>query len=114
VTYIRLVHPYYLRFEGFQTDYLGSILHIEEHICEFDIQRRRKDLVIDQLHRQSGSPIQIVTYNNISFLESLGDIFRSPEITFMRLNIGIAIQTPHCPTLFGFLKLESSTMGGNW
>jgi hypothetical protein len=55
-----------------------------------------------------------VTYNNISFLESLGDIFRSPEITFMRFNIGIAIQTPHCPSLFGFLKLESSTVSRDW
>lgn len=55
-----------------------------------------------------------VTYNNISFLESLGDIFGSPEIPLMRFNIGIAIQTPHCPTLFGFLKLESSTLSRDW
>jgi hypothetical protein len=54
-TYVRLVHPYYLRLEGFQTDYFGSILHIEEHVREFDIQRRREDLVIDQLFRQPDS-----------------------------------------------------------
>jgi hypothetical protein len=55
-----------------------------------------------------------VTYNNISFLESLGDIFRGSEITFMRFDIGIAIQAPHCPSLFGFLELESSTVSGDW
>jgi len=44
-----------------------------------------------------------MTYDDISFLESLGDIFRCPEITFMRFDVGIAIQTPHCPSLFGFL-----------
>ena len=49
MTYVRLVHPYYLRFEGFQADYLGSILHIEEHVREFDIERRGEDLVVDQL-----------------------------------------------------------------
>jgi len=56
-TYIRLIHPYHLWLERFQADYLGSILHIKEHICEFDIQRRREDLVIDQLYHQSESSI---------------------------------------------------------
>jgi hypothetical protein len=55
-----------------------------------------------------------VTYNNISFLESLGDIFGSPEIPLMRFNIGIAIQTPHCPSLFSFLELEPGTVSGHW
>jgi hypothetical protein len=54
------------------------------------------------------------TYNNISFLKSIGNIFGSPEITFMRFDIGIAIQTPHCPSLFSFLELESSTVSRDW
>lgn len=58
--------------------------------------------------------LKIVTYDDISFLESLGDIFRCSEITFMCFDVGIAIQTPHCPSLFGFFQLESGTVGGNW
>ena len=114
MTYIGLVHTYHLGLEGFQADYLCSILHIQEHVCEFDIQRRRENLIIDQLFRQSRSGLTDVTYDDISFLESLGYIFRCSEITFMRFDVGIAIQTPHCPSLFGFLELQTSTVSGNW
>jgi len=57
---------------------------------------------------------QTVTYDDVSLLESLGDIFCCPEVTFMRFDIGIAIQAPHCPSFFGFLELQTSTVGGNW
>jgi len=41
------------------------------------------------------------THDDIGITESLGNIGDSPEITFMRLDIGIPIQTPHRPAPLG-------------
>jgi hypothetical protein len=54
------------------------------------------------------------TYNDISFLESLGNIFRGPEITFMSFDIGIAVQAPHGPSFLGLFELESSAVSRDW
>jgi hypothetical protein len=41
------------------------------------------------------------TYDDIGITKTPGDIWNSPEITFVCLNIGISIQAPHGPSLLG-------------
>jgi hypothetical protein len=54
------------------------------------------------------------TYHDISIPKTLSYIRDRSEITLMRFDVGIAIQTPHCPSSLGFFHLQSSAMGGNW